>query len=399
MKPSSDSRAAVHGTCDRSFARVQEEFEHNFAQRGEVGACVCVMVDGEPVVDLWGGVADPASGSPWERDTVGLVFSCTKGATALCAHTLADRGLIDLDAPVAVYWPEFGRAGKEQVRVRMLLDHSAGLPALREPVPPGGFYDWDLIASMLAAQEPFWEPGTRHGYHAFTMGWLVGEVVRRISGRSLGTFFRDEIAGPLGLDFWIGAPESIEVRVAPSRWFDPSKSASLPELLAKIVTEPASIPGLAFANTGGYFRPEQCDSREAHAAEIGAAGGITNARGLAGMYAPLSVGGAGLVSEETIRRMRTTSSAGRDATLLQSTCFSLGYAKTWDNRDGDPGTSVLLGDDAFGHPGMGGSLGFADPSQRFAFGYTTNRHGPGTGLNERGQSLVDATYRCLHDWE
>ncbi len=323
------------------------------------------------------------------------MFSCTKGATALCAHLLADRGALDFDAPVATYWPEFARGGKERITGGMLLSHRAGLPALRAVVPPGGFYDWDLMVNLLASQEPFWEPGTQHGYHAFTFGWLVGEVVRRISGRSLGTFFHDEIAGPLGLDFWIGLPESIEGRVAPSRWFDPTRSETLSELLQKIVSEPASIPGLAFRNTGGYFTPAQCDSREAHGAEIGAGGGITNARGLAGMYAPLSVGGAGLVSEASTQQMRASSSTGRDATLLHSTCFSHGFAKSWLNPNGDPGTSVIIGEDAFGHPGMGGSLGFADPSARLAFGYTMNRHGRGTGLNERGQSLVDATYDCL----
>ncbi len=374
---------------------MQEEFERNFTERGELGAAVCIVVEGEPVVDLWGGVADPASGRAWERDTVVLVFSCTKGATALCAHVLADRGALDLEVPVAAYWPEFGTKGKENIPVSMLLDHRAGLPALRAPVPPGGFYDWDLIVDLLAKQEPFWEPGTRHGYHAFTMGWLVGEVVRRISGRSLGTFFRDEIAEPLGLDFWIGAPGSVEGRLAPSSWFDPSGYESLPEVIEQIVADPTSISGLAFANTGGYFTPEQSDTREAHAAEIGASGGITNARGLAAMYAPLSTGGAGLVNETTIERMRKPSSTGRDSTLLHSTSFTLGFAKSWDNRAGDRGTSIMLSENAFGHPGMGGSLGFADPTARLGFGYTMNRHGPGTGLNERGQSLVDAVYRCM----
>jgi CheY-like chemotaxis protein len=191
------------GMCDARFGAVREEFARNFAERGEVGASVCVVVEGRTVVDLWGGLADRHTGRPWERDTLGLVWSCTKGATALCAHLLRSRGLLDLDRPVASYWPEFARAGKEGVTVRMLLDHQAGLPAVRRPLAPGGLYDWQYMTEALAAEAPFWEPGTRQGYHATTFGHLVGEVVRRVSGRPFDEFFRTEVAGPLGLDFHI----------------------------------------------------------------------------------------------------------------------------------------------------------------------------------------------------
>jgi CubicO group peptidase (beta-lactamase class C family) len=206
----------VEGTHDARFAQVREEFERNFAERGEVGASVCVTVDGETVVDLWGGSAEPAAGQAWERDTIGHLWSATKGATALCAHLLADRGQLDLDAPVVTYWPEFGKNGKDGILVRHLLSHQAGLPALREPMPAGCFYDWQLMVDALAAEEPFWRPGTRNGYHALTFGFLVGEVIRRASGRSLGTYFRDEVAGPLGLDVHIGLSEVDEHRVAPT---------------------------------------------------------------------------------------------------------------------------------------------------------------------------------------
>ena len=202
--------AAAQGTCAPRFAAVAEEFERNLAERGEVGAAVCVTVDGEPVVDLWGGTADPATGRAWDQDTIGVVWSCTKGATALCAHLVAGRGELDLDAAVTDYWPEFGKGGKEGMPVRLLLNHQAGLPALREPMPEGAFYDWDLTTEMLARAEPLWEPGTRHGYHGLTFGHLVGEVVRRATGRRLATVFREEIAEPLGLDFWIGLPEEHE---------------------------------------------------------------------------------------------------------------------------------------------------------------------------------------------
>ena len=205
----------IQGMCDPKFAEVREEFARNFSERGDVGASVSVVVEGETVVDLWGGIADPATGVPWREDTITVVMSMTKGATALCAHILADRGELDIDAPVAHYWPEFGANGKETIPVRMLLNHQAGLPGFRFEIPRGKPYDWDYMTSALAAQRPFWQPGLLYGYHALTFGWLVGEVVRRVSGKSVGTFFRDEVAVPLGLDFWIGLPESEERRAVP----------------------------------------------------------------------------------------------------------------------------------------------------------------------------------------
>ncbi|MFE0515909.1 serine hydrolase domain-containing protein, partial [Streptomyces sp. NPDC058964] len=196
----------VHGHCDARFTAVRQAFEENFRDRGELGAAVAVTVDGEPVVDLWGGWADAARTRPWERDTLVNVWSTTKGVTALCAHILADRGLLDLDAPVAAYWPEFAAAGKEKVLVRHLLSHRAGLAGLREPHSLEQLYDWELTTARLAATEPWWEPGTCSGYHAFTYGHLVGEVVRRVSGLLPGAFLEREVTGPLGADFTIGLP-------------------------------------------------------------------------------------------------------------------------------------------------------------------------------------------------
>ncbi len=176
---------------------------------------MCLTVGGETVVDLWGGIADQKTGAAWTKDTVSIVFSCTKGATALCAHILASRGKLDLDAPVAELWPEFAKNGKERATTRMMLDHSVGVPALRAKVKDSGPYEWDYMTGLLAEEAPFWEPGTRNGYQGFAFGWTVGEMVRRAAGMSLGTFFQNEIAKPLGLDFWIGLPEEIEPRVAP----------------------------------------------------------------------------------------------------------------------------------------------------------------------------------------
>jgi CubicO group peptidase (beta-lactamase class C family) len=391
----------IGGHCDPRFRAVHEEFERNFRERGEVGASVCVTLEGEPVVDLWGGLADRHAAAPWDRNTLVLVWSCTKGATALCAHVLHARGLLGYDAPVAHYWPEFAQAGKEAVTVRMLLDHQAGLPAVRQPLPPGALYDWQYMTDVLAAEAPFWPPGTRLGYHAVTFGHLVGEVVRRVSGKPIEAFFRDEIAGPLGLDFHIGLPEEDEGRVAPTIRADPPPRGEPRSLfLEAAFADRQSIPSLVVLNTGR--RPGDQDSREAHRAVLPERGGITNARGLAGLYVPLALGGASrgvhLVDEETLSEMGAVHSAvAVDATLLIGTRFALGFWKSSDNRRGPPGAreGMILSEAAFGHPGMGGSLGFADPAARMSFGYAMNKQGRGVCLNERGQSLVDATYRSL----
>jgi CubicO group peptidase (beta-lactamase class C family) len=393
----------VRGTADPRFAAVRDEFERNFAERGEVGASVSVTVDGEVVVDLWGGVANPGTRAPWVEDTIVVVWSCTKGATALCAHLLAARGVIDLDAPVARYWPEFGKAGKEEITVRMVLSHQAGLAGLREPIPENGLCDWDAVVEALAAMEPLWEPGTGHGYHALTVGHIVGEVVRRVTGRSLGGFFRTEIAEPLGLDFWIGLPEEHEARVAPIIFPDlPAPGDLLPPFYAVAMTDPTSIPGMIVWNSGGILMPGAVDTREVHAAEIPSANGITNARGLAGMYRPLALGGefggVRLVPEDAIPAMGAVSAAvAKDATMLVPTRWASGFMKGVDNHHLPSGQndSVILSEEAFGHLGNGGSLGFADPRARLSFGYAMNRLGDGTGLADRGQALVDAAYRAL----
>lgn len=392
----------IQGECTERFAEVRLELQRSFAERGEVGASVCVTVDGETVVDLWGGVADPATGRPWERDTVGVVWSCTKGATALCAHVLASRGRLDLDAPVAELWPEFAKGGKERVTARMLLAHQAGVPAFRAPIPDDGYRDWELIVDRLAAEEPHWEPGTRHGYHALTFGHLVGEVVRRVDGRSVGAYFRDEIAQPLGLDFWIGLPSDHVARVAPTIAAAPGPEDVLPSFFRAALTDPTSEAGMVLMHSGSVFAPGWIDTAETLAAELPAFGGVTNARGLAGMYRALALGGSvdgvRLVDTEQLAQMGAVASATSvDATMLVPTRWSLGYVKSTDNRHRERGDDdgVILSEDAFGHVGMGGSLGFCDPVARVSFGYTMNRQGLAVGLDARAQALVDATYRAL----
>lgn len=388
----------VSGFCDPKFHHVAEEFVKNFEVRGEIGASVSLNVEGETLVDLWGGYSDPDTKTAWAKDTLSLVFSCTKAATALCAHRLIDQGKMELDAYVSQYWPEFAQNGKQNVTVRMMLNHSAGLPAFREPIKEGGYYDWDYMIERLSAEAPFWDPGTRNGYHLMSFGWTVGELVRRVSGMSLGRYFKENFAEPLGLDYWIGLPEEHEERTARMLPYTPSAEDKPTDFITHIMTKPASIQHLCFLNSGNF----QPNCREAHAAEIGGGGGIANARALAGLFAPLANGGSlngvTLLSSDHIAKMSAVSMATmEDATLLIPTRFALGFMKSMDNRyrsSGDLETAII-GDKAFGHVGAGGSIGFADPECHLGFGYSMTKMGAGLMLNDRGQMLVDTAYTAL----
>ena len=386
--------ANVEGRCDPRFEAVKREFEKNFAERDEVGASVCLSVNGETLVDLWGGVADAETGDPWREDTISIVFSCSKAATALCAHILIDRGELNPDALVAEYWPEFAKNGKEKTTVQMMLNHESALPALRDPVRPGGFADWDYMIQRMEDEEPFWEPGTRNGYHMINFGWTVGELVRRVSGKSLGTFFRDEVAGPTGARFWLGLPETEDVHIAPIRQYRPKPGDATTEFTIRMVSDPESIQHKSFMNTGGW----DFNDRRMQAAEIGGGGGLSNARGQVAMYTPLATNDGSLVSGDRLQNMTMVSTAThQDVTLLVPTRFASGFMKSMDNRGRNlgPGTSVIMGDRAFGHVGAGGSIGFADPECGLAFSYTMNQMGNGILMNDRGQSLIDAAYRSL----
>ena len=372
-------------------SRSADAFAENFASRDEVGASVCVTVDGRTVVDLWGGrVAEEPDAAPWQADTLVIVHSCTKGVTAMCAHLLADRGLLDLDAPVAEYWPQYATNGKEETTVRMLLDHSAGVPTWREAIPKGMVFDWDYMVSRCEAEAPFWQPGSSHGYHMVSFGWLVGEVVRRVSGKSLGTFIREELAEPSGADFHLGFDESFDERIAPVIPYIPDP-ARRTYFANRILGDRSSISALAIVN--GMFNS---NSREARAAEIGGGGGHSSARGLAALYRGFAVGST--VGPVTLARMGRVASASKsDQTLVLGTRFAEGFMKSIDNRRaafGDP-DSAIISETAFGHVGAGGSIGFCDPAIGLSFGYAMNRMGPGILLNERGQALVDAVYRSL----
>jgi CubicO group peptidase (beta-lactamase class C family) len=273
----------IEGVADAKFSQVADTFIANFEARGEVGASCVVTVEGETVVDLWGGRITP-DGVPWERDTLCTVFSATKGAMALCAHILADREQLDLDALITDYWPEFGVGGKADARVKMTLDHSVGVPHVRGEVKPGGFYDYDYMVKRIADEPAFWEPGTRGGYHAISMAWTVGELVHRAAGKRLGKFFADEVAGPLGLDFWIGAPASVEARISPMIAAVPDDALMATRFIQTALAR-EETPTRLFMRDFLLVNPNLA---ECHQAEIGSANGVTNARGLAGMYAPLA---------------------------------------------------------------------------------------------------------------
>ncbi len=388
----------LSGRYAPEFEPLVDAFVSNFETRGEVGASVCVTVEGDSVVDLWGGTKDVQAQTPWQEDTACVVFSSTKGAVALAAHTLVAAGALDVDAPVKRYWPEFATNGKEDATVRMMLDHSVGVPAMREKLKDKGCCDWQYMVERLEREAPFWKPGERNGYHMANFGWTVGELVRRAAGQSLGSYFHEAIAAPTQAECWIGLPEAEETRVAPMIPFKPVRGAELSAFTKALVSDAGSIPSLAYYNQGG-FSP---NSRTCRAAEIGGAGAVANGRGLARIYAPFACGGSlngrRFVDADTLAAMGEVAVAThQDATLLIPTRFSLGFMKSMDNRRDQAvdKSSAIFSSAAFGHVGAGGSVGFADPAARMSFGYAMNKMGPGILMNERGQSLVDAAYRCL----
>lgn len=344
------------GFAAAGFQRVADVFAANFDAKGEQGASVCVYHTGRLVVDMWGGMADATAGSVWQRETVSLVFSATKAATALCIHLLADRGAVDIDRPVAAYWPEFARNGKATTSVRMVLDHTAGLPALRDALKPDCLTDHDYMARMIARAAPEWEPGSRTAYHPLIGGFILAQIVRRVDGRSLGMFFANEIARPLGLDFWIGLPEAEESRVAHILTYRPPADGR-PTRFSKAIREAGTLQNLFFFNHGDW-QARGMNTRAGRAAEIGAAGGITNASSLARLYAALVPDGPLGLSNETLAEFSQASSATHlDGMLLQPTRFGPGFMLRMDNRKNGKGDSLIIGPRAFGHVGAGGSVG------------------------------------------
>lgn len=387
----SEREPQIDGHCDARFAAVRSAFEENFRERQELGAAVTVVADGATVVDLWGGWADPARTRPWERDTLVNVWSTSKGPVALCAHLLADRGLLDLDAPVATYWPEFAAAGKEKVLVRHLLSHRAGLSGPREPHSFAELCDWEVTTRRLAAMEPWWEPGTRSGYHALTFGHLVGEVVRRVSGLRPGAFLAREVTGPLGIDFGIGLPERETGRVA-----------ELTHRRAAASTEQAAIfsqlsPAALAALTNPAVGAAEANTSAWRAAEIPAANGHGTARAVAALYGIFAGGGTHdgrrVLSPEAAERVREGQGSCRDLVLGAGfegeTEIGLGLWLSGANGSYGPNPRAV------GHDGFGGSAGLADPEAGVSLGYVMNRMGPHIADDPRKMALVNAVYDAL----
>jgi CubicO group peptidase (beta-lactamase class C family) len=374
----------VGGHVEPGFEGVRDAFANNFEEHGEVGATYAFYVDGTQVVDLWGGTRTD-TGAPYDGNTLQVVFSSTKGAAAACAHLLAQRGELDLDAPVVQYWPEFGQAGKEHIPVRWLLSHQAGLPTIDATLTREEALAWEPVIHALEVQKPYWEPGVAHGYHAVTYGHLVGEVVRRVDGRSIGTFFHDEFAEPLGLEFWIGLPEEHEPRVAPMIPMDMG-GMSVADVLGadSLIVRALNLNG-ALGNELG----ETANHRDFHAAEIPAANGITNARSLARFYAGLI---DGVLTPKQIETASELQTSGVDQVLsipgldVEST-IALGF---WSASPFAPMGGVR----AFGHYGAGGSVGFADPEHHVAGGYVMSKMGLGISGDPRSSALIRASYEA-----
>jgi CubicO group peptidase (beta-lactamase class C family) len=382
----------IRGFCDTRFEVLREAFQRNFERYDELGAALAVVLEGHLVVDLWGGFADRGKTRPWRRDTLVDVFSVGKAMASACAMRLVEQRVLHLDAPVASIWPEFAEAGKEAVTLRQLLSHQAGLPAIRQPMPVGAMLDWPRMTGALAATEPWWEPGARHGYHVNTYGFLVGEVVRRASGERIGRYFREEFAVPLQLDFYFGVGNVPDERIAeyvhlletvdnmPVRWEGPDGtrlSAEQREMILKAHNNPPGFSGNGMVN--------RRDWREAEIPSTGAHG---HARSVARFYGALAGGSTPVLAPETLALWTRAESSGVDAILGRKSRFGLGVQLTQKERPLGPNPR------SYGHYGAGGALGFADPDARLGFGYLMNRMQIGW-QNPKYLALLEALYSCL----
>jgi CubicO group peptidase (beta-lactamase class C family) len=372
--------ADVHGTCDSSFEGVREALANSLDAGTDVGASVAVLVEGQPVVDIWGGFADEGRSRPWGRDTITNVWSTTKTMTFLCTLMLADRGELDFYAPVARYWPEFAAGGKEAVEVRHLMAHSAGLSGWTEKIEPEDLADWEKCASLLAAQEPWWEPGTASGYHALTQGYLIGEVVRRITGDTIGTWFAREVAAPLGADFHIGLPASEDDRVS---LIIPPPAVGLAgadpsDIAVRTLTSPLLDASMA---TQEWWRR----------AEIPAANGQGNARSVAAVQSIIAGGGEArgvrLLSTEGCAVVFDEQSNGKDLVLGLPMRYGMGY--------GLSGELMPMGPRACFWGGYGGSLIVMDQDARLTVSYVMNKMQGGLSGDLRGANIVMAAVMGL----
>jgi CubicO group peptidase (beta-lactamase class C family) len=380
----------IEGTCDPRFEAVREAFVANFDAHDELGAAVAVRLHGREVVDLRGGFADEARTRAWQPDTLVNAFSVGKGITSLCLLKLVDRGLVDLDRPVAAYWPEFAQAEKHAITVRQILSHQAGLVAVRDVLPDGAMYDWSRMTAALARETPWWIPGTRHGYHVNTFGFLVGEIVRRVSGKTIGAFLRDELAGPLAADFHIGIGRGDDDRVADFVWLP--ALAAVPRLDRSNLADDERMILHTYFNPPGASGHGTVNTIEWRRAEYPSTNGHSTAAAVARLYDVVASGGAPngvpMLSQEIVNEACREHASGTDAVLGRPSRFGLGFQLTALDKPLLPNAGSVL------HFGAGGALGFADPVAGVAFGYVMNRMGPRYN-NPTNRSLVSALYSCF----
>ena len=376
---------AAESIVEPGWGAVADTFRANF-EHGDVGAACCVYEDGLPVVDVWGGLADRGASRPWARDTIVIIFSCTKGVTAIAANRLVEAGRLDPDAPVADYWPEFAANGKAGITVRMVLSHRAGLAAVDGELTMDDLAAWDPVVAAIAAQAPSWEPGTAHGYHSRTFGWIVGELIRRVTGRMPGDYMADELARPLGLDFFLGLPESEDRRVATlypapeARALDELAAADPTSLFARVMTGPSNL----------LHYDEQWNTRRLRGAQLPSSNGHSDARALARLYAAClaPIDGVRLLTDESLDRATAVQSSGNDLVLGQPLTFGLGFALP-------PTLGAGASPRSFGHAGAGGSLAYADRDRGLAFGYVMNQMRLGMPeADQRAMRLSEAAAAC-----
>jgi CubicO group peptidase (beta-lactamase class C family) len=382
-------RVQIQGHFELQFEAVREAFAALFDNPQERGAALCIQIGGETVVDLWAGTADKDGAQAWHSDTILNLFSCTKTFTAVTALQLVAEGKLALDVPVAQYWPEFAAAGKQSITMRHLLSHQAGLPALRDLLPPEALYDWPRMTAALAAETPWWSPGTGHGYAAITYGWLVGELLRRADHRGPGESIMARVARPLGLDFHVGLPDEEFHRVAHiARGKGNVGDEAAQRLLQVTMREPEAMATRAFTNPPSVLT--STNKPEWRRMEQPAANGHGNARSLAGFYAGLLDGS--LLEPELLAELTREHSLGMDKTLMTPTRFGLGCML---DQPKVANATFGLGAGAFGHPGAGGSVGFADPEHDVAMGFAVNTLGPYVLMDPRAQHLVRVLRACL----
>ncbi|MBV1921082.1 MAG: beta-lactamase family protein [Pseudomonadales bacterium] len=383
------SNLPMGGFCDAQFLRVQQQFEKNMNSGSELGSAVSIVQHGKLVVDLWAGYSDKKATIPWEKDSIVNVFSSTKGVAALCIQHALDAGLLDLEKKVTYFWPEFGQKGKRDTIFSWLLSHRAGVPALRDPVPDYALFDWDYMVTRFAEERPWWEPGVDHGYHMVSGGWMMGEVFRRALGCSIDEYLQTEIISKLDVDFYIGVPEEAMSRVAQLK-----SSFSVPEngrvfLFDKITADRGGALAKALMNPQSLMTSSNRD--EWKRMELPSATGHGSARGLATLYGA-AVGEGAFLSRRAISRCSEVASDGLDKVLDIQTRFGPGFLlQQQDNLE----TGFGSGARAFGHPGSGGSLGFADPEKEIGFGYVMNQMGSYLMVDPRARSLVEAMYQSL----